>query len=447
MLIEEIVTQSITILITAYLARILSPKDFGVIALAMVVFRFYEVLFEGGLSSSLIKERDISNKDTSSIFWFNVTVGILLSISTFMFSSQLQYFLGIDAPYVMCTMALLPLLRSLRIVPFSILYRGMRYKRIFFINFFALLFSGIVAIITSNISNGVMSLVLYRLSREFFVVVLLIQNIQKNVMVYFNKGILTYHFRFSKFLTASGVLNVIFDNIHNFFLRNYYGLDSLGLYDRANNINRMPLLSGGNVLNKVTFPLFSSLGQKKNDLASMLNAIVSVVFPLAVMIFFGLMLGSNRIISILLGEKWLDSSEYLQILSPIILPYLGSVMLLSLLKSQGHSGTFFKLELIKKFMFFVMCLPFLMVSIRTFAVSTVIVTYMGAYITYYWALKKLDIDLKYFGIMLMASTMCVFVIFFLYKLKHFVGLTLILLGLLVITIRRCYILYEVLSEK
>ena len=156
--------QAIHLITTMVLARFLTPEDFGVIGVLTIFFMVANSLMDAGLGGSLIKEKEISKLDCSSIAAFNVVVSVLLYALLLIMSGKIEQYYSVEGvaavTRVLCSIFVL---NSLGLVPYALLMRELKFRTLSMISIVSSSFSMLVAIIMAIAHYGVWALVAYQI--------------------------------------------------------------------------------------------------------------------------------------------------------------------------------------------------------------------------------------------------------------------------------------------
>ena len=157
---SQLMKQVSQFIILAILARLLSPNDFGLMGMALVFIEFITIFNEMGVSSALIQKQDIHERHFSSVFWFNIAVGVLLMGITIVCAPLVAWFY--DQPVLQGILVVLSVnyvIASFIVVQKTIFQKNMDFKSITLAETLALIIAGIVGIYFAFQGHGVWSLV------------------------------------------------------------------------------------------------------------------------------------------------------------------------------------------------------------------------------------------------------------------------------------------------
>src|SRR5690606_6317574 len=130
------------------LARLLLPEDFGKVGMVMVITGFASVFFEMGFGDALIQKEKLTKEDLSSVFWFNLIMGLILSSLLFILSPTIASFYNTPSLVpISQTLSLVFIFNSINVVQLSILKREINFKKIALINIVSIFISGTISIV------------------------------------------------------------------------------------------------------------------------------------------------------------------------------------------------------------------------------------------------------------------------------------------------------------
>ena len=341
--------EAIQFVISIILARLLLPEQFGLIAMLAIFMTVAQSFIDSGFGAALIQKQDASRVDESSIFYFNIAVGLVTAGLLCLAAPWIASF------YKIPQLALITRILSLNLIinPFCLVQISLLTKRLDFrtqmkISMTAMLLSGGVGIAMAYQGFGVWSLVAQSICSNVFRTALLWMVYSWKPMLVFSYASLRSMFAFGSKLFMSGLLETTFNNIYLLVIGKVYSPIDLGFYSRAKRIVLMPTQNIFGSVAKVTFPAFSAIqGDKprlKRGVSEALKAMSLVNFPLMI----GLAVCAKPLVRVLLTDKWLPTVPYLQLLCFVGLLYPLHVIHLKVLTAQGRSDLYFRLEIIKK---------------------------------------------------------------------------------------------------
>ena len=320
------------------LARLLTPQDFGLVAMLGVFFAISGSLVDSGFTQALIREKEITEKDKSTTFYINIIISIILYVILWFSSPMIARFFGQpELLWLTRVMSLDIIFRALSIVQRATFMQSLRFKLLSAIDISASILTGIIAIFLAYKGFGVWALAI-----KYFLFSLFVSITFYVVNPWFPSGFIDKDsfkrlFGFGSKLMLTGLLNTFFNNIYNLVIGRFFSPAILGFYNRAFTFTSQTVSSVLIALQQVTYPILSKTRENplrlKEAYRKIIMSITFVNFPLATF----MILGAEPLILLLLGEKWAGTIPFLQLLSVSVLVSHISAINQNLLKVSGRS--------------------------------------------------------------------------------------------------------------
>ena len=347
--IDNSFTQLITFVVGIILARLLNPAEFGLIGIAGVFIVISQTFVDSGFSDALIRKKDCTSEDYSTIFFFNLTVSIVFYIILFFCSGLIaDFFKEPKLVDITKVISLSIIINAFGLIQQTQLTKNIQIKIQTKISIIANTISGLIAVYMAYTGSGVWSLVFRNISNLFIRNFLLWYYNKWRPSFLFSYGSLKEMFAFGSKLLLSGLLNKIFENIYYFVIGKYFSAQELGYYSRSETFAKLPSSNVNGVVQRISYPILAKL---QDDNAALKRALKKLIkTTLFITFFFMLMMAASAksLILTLLGNKWIPSIEYLQLLCFSLLLFPLQSLNLNMLNVKGRSDLFLKLEIIKK---------------------------------------------------------------------------------------------------
>ncbi len=355
---DKVGTQIFALFVGIFTARMLSPRDFGLLGALSIFTVLSTLLIDSGFSSAMIRRKGNKNSEYSAVFFTNVALSVFLYVLLFLCAPFIaDYFKMPELRALSRVLFLSILANSLGIVPNIKLSISLSFKQI------------TIANITSAIISAAITILLVFLEYEYWALAwqLVIQSAVRSVMLWiFSKWtvsipdfkIIREVFSFSSFLLLTSVLNAAVKNIYNLIIggREKYTDEDLGYYAQANKFQAVPCSVISSAIVGVSYPVLSKLNEQKEEQRAYFQKIIRItaflIFPVMVILFCLL---ENLVVIVLTG-KWLPAIPYFQILTISAIIYPFHSLNLNILAVRGFSKIFFRLELFRN----VLCIVFLL---------------------------------------------------------------------------------------
>lgn len=379
--------------IAILLARLLGPKEFGIVAMAMIVINISSVFTDIGFTNALIQKKSVKDIAYSSVFFINLGLGFVLSLLIIIAAPWIAFFFEEPSLKQICMyLSVIPPLSALGSIHTTILTKRIDFKSLTIRNIVASLAAGILAVIAAFSGLGVYSLVIQHIVSVGLSTVMVWFAVKWFPRFEFSKEEIKKLLSYSSYIFLDNVIRRIFLNIDSAFIGKVFSPVTLGVYYKAQSLRSQIETLSTQSLNKVIFPVFSEIqDDDKNFRATYLRAfnIISGVMVLLIAPFYFL---SDIIVINLLGEQWFSSILIFEILilSTVVSPQ-GSIMAKALL-AKGYSKYRFKIGLLQRI---VMLLPIsvgFFWGINAFAFALVIAQYLIFLVLLVAIHHKLHID-------------------------------------------------------
>ena len=286
--IDNFAGQAITFSSGIFLARLLSPKEFGLMGMITVFIAISQTFVDSGFIQSLIRKQDVTHKDYSTVFFFNIAVGAFFYILLFIFSGSISvYFEEPQLKIMVKVLGVCILFNSLNVVQVSILIKRLDFKLQAKINAISGILSGLIGLTLAYLGFGVWSLI-WRMVAATFLITYMHWFFNKwKPSLIFSKQSFNELFGFGSKLLLVGLIDTIYRNIYYLVIGKYFSATELGYYTRADQFKDLPSQNINNVISKVTYPVLSTL---QSDLPS-LKVNYQKIIRSTMLISFVLMLG------------------------------------------------------------------------------------------------------------------------------------------------------------
>ena len=384
-------------IVTIFLARLLEPSEFGLIAMVMVIVGIAFIFTDVGLGSALIQRRRVLPVHYASVFYFNIFIGTMLTVITFFSATWISDFYN-NKQLIPITqaMSLLFLVNAFSSVQTSKLRKELNYAALAKAEVIAAVLSGVTGIALAFYGAGVWSLVAQALSRGVFYNIFVWSASRWVPSLLFSFKALRQLWGFGFRMFLSGLLEVIFTRLDIIIIGKLFAPAVLGFYDQAKRLKAMIIQYSSGSIMAVLFPVLS---QVQNDLPRFQNIAVKTLGIICFVLFFllGIMyLISEELIVLLFTEKWLPSVEYFKILVLSAFSYPVSALLVNILSARGNSKAFLRLEIYKKILLSINLYVGFLWGIEGYLYGLVIVSIFGVSLNILYASREIKLPFSVF---------------------------------------------------
>jgi len=345
---ERISLQVMHMLVSIILARLLGPSEFGLLGMLAIFTSIAQSVLDSGFGSALIQKKDATQTDSSSIFYFNLLIGIFLA-SIFFFSAPLiaDFYQQPILKPITRVLSLNMIINAFSLVQLSILRKKMEFKNHFIVSMIAVLFSGVAGIIAAYNGLGVWSLVIQTLSHSLAQAIALWILSKWRPIGHFSFESLKTMFSFGSRLLVAGIIETVFKNLYQTFIGKVYSPSDVGYYSRASTMESAASVATSMALGTVVFAAFSPYQDDDTTLRKVHSKTIKMSMFVLMPVMIGLIAIAEPLFLFLLTEKWADSIPYFQLLCVIGLLFPIVVQNYNLLRIKGRTDLHLRLEIFK----------------------------------------------------------------------------------------------------
>ncbi len=306
----------ISLIISAILARLVSPEDFGIIAIATVIINFLTLFTTMGIFPAIIQRKDLTSQNLDSIFTFTIIGGTILTLIFFSLSWLIADFYNNNILISVCQILSINLFfASLNLVPSALMAKNKRFKDIAKRTLIIQIISGTISIIAAYNGLGIYALLIPPIVTSIGMLFYNLHFYPRRIDFTFDTTPLKKIFSYSAYQFLFDFINYFSRNLDKLIIGRYINMSALGYYDKSYRLMLIPLQNISAVINPVMQPVLSSLQDDKQEIAKKYNKIIKFIatisFPLAAFLFFT----SHELINIVYGNNWNLAIPAFQILS------------------------------------------------------------------------------------------------------------------------------------
>lgn len=321
----------ISLVVAGVLARLLSPDDFGVVAIATVIIAFFNLFTDMGVSPAIVQHKSLTQEELSDIFSFTVWTGIGISVLFFAASWLIADYYESDILRTLCQLLAVNLFfASANIVPGALFYRNKEFKFIAVRSFIIQVSAGAAAVTAALCGAGLYALIINPIVSSILIFAISYQRYPQRLRFTLGLTVLRKIFSYSAYQFLFNLINYFSRNLDKLLIGKYMGMSPLGYYEKSYRLMMLPLQNITQVITPVMHPVFSDFQDDKEKLATSYERIVRFLsfigLPLSVLLFFT----AQEVTLIIFGDQWLPSVPVFRILAlsvgiQIILSSSGSI--------------------------------------------------------------------------------------------------------------------------
>lgn len=344
-----VVTMQVSRFVVAIvLARLLTPHEYGIAAMALVLTTLVFIFSDLSLGAAVVQRKLITEADRSTVFWTSLAIGSLFTVAGIAAAGPIAAFYG--EPQVrplFIALSLSFVLTSLQVTQASLLQREMRFRALTGRRMAAVVLGGVVGIVIAALGYGAWALVGQQIAVSVVSTVLLWVLSPWRPSLTFSIASLRSLGGFSLNVFGARLVSYFNRNTDSLLIGRVLGSSTLGLYSVAYTIVVMPLYRLVNPIQDVLFPAYSRLQDERERLADVWLRINRVAAATLVPLMVGLIVVAPDFIVVVLGERWRDATPVLQVLAVVGLLQALAALGHRVLEAVGRPGTILRFTLLE----------------------------------------------------------------------------------------------------
>lgn len=327
------------------LARLLTPKEFGLIGTLMVVIALSEIFINSGFSQALVRKQDCTQKDFSTAFFFNLLVGTLFFLILLVTSGLISRFF--NNPELMPLIQVLGIgliISSLTLIQRVRLTKEINFRLQTKISIIASVLSGAIAISMAFSGFGVWSLIAKTLTN---------QGLNSIMLWYWNRWKPDFIFSIESFkalfgfgskILLSGLIGTLLANINYIIIGKYFTPQDLGYFTRAELFRNLPSQNVSAIVSDVGYPVLANVQDNRPLMKEVFRKMLVNTFFIIAILMAGMASTAEAMVMTLLGEQWMPTVVLLQMLCVIGIMVPLNTMNVNILNVVGRSDLYLKLQ-------------------------------------------------------------------------------------------------------
>ncbi len=344
--IGQAIKQVANIGIGIWLARLLSPVEFGLLGMITVFTGFMQLFNDFGFGAAVIQKEKVDDKDLNSVFWFNLFTGITFFLILFFSGKWIAIFYdNVQLEAIVQWVAIIFILQAFTYVQQTLFRKQLDFKTIFLVELMSLLAGGSTAIIMAYNGFGVYSLIAQLLVNSLVSVI---------TLWFFSSWRPSFEFSFERIkamlgyslpLMGSSALGYVLGNLDKLLIGKFLGNQSLGLYSRAYSLMVFPVGQISGVISQVMFPSLAQIQHDKpriKEIYLKMNRVISfVTFPMMGLAF----LLAEPFVLLVLGEQWREMIPLFKIFTVVGALQSVGTLVGNIYMALGEMKLYFKVNL------------------------------------------------------------------------------------------------------
>jgi len=370
-LLEQFSTQIVSFVVGMVLARLLTPTDYGTVALTSIFFAVAGVLVDGGFGSALIQKKDADDLDFNSVFYLNLTLSLVAYVALFFAAPWIAAFYKTPILVGITRVAALTLVfNAINAIQNAELTKKMLFHLSFRISLITCITSAVCGVTLAFLGYGVWALVLTTLISGFVGVVARWFIIAWRPQLMFSWARLKPLFAYGWKMSVSALLDSFFVNLNGLLIGRFYTKADLAFVNKGHSLPQLAMNQIDGTLGRVMFPALVLMQDNSDKLREAMRKMIQcstfLVFPLMV----GIAACAKSELLLLYGKQWLPAVPYMQLACFTFALWPFHTINLRGIQAVGRSDIFLKLEIIKKVLYVICILAFFRFGVFTFMAIT-----------------------------------------------------------------------------
>jgi O-antigen/teichoic acid export membrane protein len=347
--IDILFRQFLQFAVAIVLARLVSPEEFGILALLSLFMGIAAAFIDSGFSAALIQRQDLTPTDESTVFWLNLSMG---GVAALALSASAHLVADLFAQPALVLLAYLMALNiwmsAAGAIHGTLLTKTLNARTQLKVGVLATAGAGVVAVAMALRGYGIWALAAQTVVATCLSTALLWYYHPWRPLLTFSWASAVRLFGFGGYMFASGLLDTLYSRAYTLVIGKFHGVSELGFYNRADSMKQLPVGVLTALLGRVALPVFSEVAHDRARLRRGVQLSLRCLMLVNVPMMLGLAALANPLVRTLLGAQWAPAVPLLQILCIAGVFWPLHVVNLNALMAQGRSHLFFRIEVAKK---------------------------------------------------------------------------------------------------
>lgn len=394
-MVERVSTMGIQLLCTLVMAQFLSPSEFGLVGMISIFMAFSNIIIDAGFSQAIIREKNVTAVDYSSVFLFNIALGCGLYGLFFIIAPFISQFYNEPRLTAIIRVSFLAMIIfSTTAVQQARLFKAVDFAKVSKVSLVAVVISGTIGIVTAWVTRSVWALVAQSLSFSACRSLMLWIVGKWRPSAIFEWTSIRKYLGFSLNLLATNIVAAITDNLPNLFIGKSYSASTLGNYTIPDKLQRSVAGTLSFSIHRVSYPVMATFQDDTDRLRDYSQKIVGMAFFIIAPIMMFLFVEATDIFDILLPLDWSDAPHYFRYMCIIGAVYCFADINLDVLMVKGESSKIFRIEIIRKIVFVIALVIGIFHSIDYFLTILIIYNLFNALFVSYFSGRAIDCSLN-----------------------------------------------------
>ena len=332
----------IVLIVTSILARLLSPSDFGVVAIATVFITFFNLVSDFGIATAVVQFKDLSQEDIKSIFGWTFWIAVVLSSSFYFCAPLLSSFYDNSLLKSVCQLLSLQIFfATLNIVPNALLLKQKKFNVIAARTLSIQILCGVASVAVAFNGGGIYSLLINPIVGMFLNLVINVFYIRLTIKLIPEVASIEKIFSFSSYQFLFNFINYIGNNLDKMIIGKTISIAGLGYYEKAYRLEQLPAQTVLGVVGPVLHPYLSDYQNRPDKILEIYNKLNRILLTISFPISAYCLLCAKELILMVFGYQWVESILYFSIMSITVTTNLATSPTGSVLQASNQTKLLF----------------------------------------------------------------------------------------------------------
>jgi PST family polysaccharide transporter len=306
----------ITLVVSGILGRLLSPDDFGVVAIATVIISFFALFTDMGISPAIVQHKSLTKQDLCDIFSFTIWMGLILAALFFAGAGPIARYYDNESLLPLCRLLSINLFfAAVNIVPNALFYKNKEFRLLAIRTFAIQVICGGLAVGAAFAGAGLYALTINPILSGLLIFIVCMHKYPLRPSFTLGLTAIKKIFSYSAYQFMFSLINYFSRNLDKLLIGKQLSMESLGFYEKSYRLMMLPLQNITAVITPVMHPVFSDFQDDKTKLAASYEKVVKLLafigIPLSAYLFFC----SRELMLIIFGDQWMPSVPVFSILA------------------------------------------------------------------------------------------------------------------------------------
>lgn len=375
---ERILAQLISFVVSLVIARILSPTDYGLVAMAMIFVNIANVFVSSGFNAALIQKESSNEVDFSTLFYCSLLISVVLYVILYFVSPFIsKFYSNDDLTNMLRVFGLILPLSSYKSIQNAWVSKHLEFKKFFFATLGGTLVSAVIGILMAIKGFGVWALIAQYFTNAVIDSLVLTFTINWHPKFLFSVSSVKTLLPYGVKILSTDLIGVIYNQLNSFFIAKKFTAADLAFYAKGRHIPDLIDNNIGVAISSTLFPAFSLKKDNYGDMASMCRRAVQVSCFVLLPFYLGLAVVAENLIYVVLTSKWSLCVPFIRIVCLSCVFNSIGIIDIQVLKAIGKAGVVFKIEFIKKPLYLIILIFSLRYDIYVLACTVPVTSFIA----------------------------------------------------------------------